>query len=126
MGEPSFDGSCRMTELEIEGLVEMVTRAGRCWKLVEDRIDGAGACVYFGGMLGGDVVCVEGVSFAASERPDVEEVGPQVMDQFLGPGGACVGLGPFPVAVVFLLVIEERLGDASLEKVLSTDGLLLT
>lgn len=76
-------------------------------------------------MLEGDSVNVKSVSLVAPEFPDIEEVSPEVGDKFLGPGCARVGLGAFAISVVFFLVIEDRLGNTSLEKMLPADRLLV-
>ena len=63
------------------------------------------------------------MSLVAPEFLDIEEVSPEFGDSFLGPCCAGVGLGLFVVSSVFFLIVQDGLGDTSLEKVLPADRL---
>jgi hypothetical protein len=114
-----------MSDLNVECLVEVMAGSDLCGELVKDRADSSGACVCSVGVLEGDSVDVEDVSLVVPEFPDTEEVSPEVGDKFVGPGCARVGLGAFAISVEFFLVVEDGLGNASLEKVLPADRLLV-
>jgi hypothetical protein len=81
--------------------------------------------LYAVGVLFGDSVFVQFMALVASKFPDVKEVFPEVLDEFLGPGLTRVGLRAFAVSVVCFLVVDDGLGNTSLEKVLPPDRLLV-
>jgi hypothetical protein len=65
------------------------------------------------------------VALVASEFPDVAEVAPWLLNEFLGPGKATFFGGSFAVATVFFLVADDGGCDLAAEEVFPANGLLL-
>ena len=57
--------------------------------------------------------------------PDIEEICPEYLYQFLDPDLACFSLGSFAFSIILLLIIDDGLRDASLQEVSPTDRLLM-
>ena len=72
-----------------------------------------------------DPAGVEAVSFVAAEFPNVVEVSPQFLDQFLCPGCAGVFVRPFSCTVVLFLIFNDGNSDSTFQEVLPSNGLLM-
>jgi hypothetical protein len=81
--------------------------------------------LYLGGVLLRYSIDVQFMSLVTPGFPDVEEMGPQDLDQLFRPRLTCVGMWSFSLAIIKLLVIDNRLCDSAAKKVLPSYGLLV-